>query len=678
MLEELGAILAADFGPHPDARALAEILYRRCYIYSILDPERPRGDGRDLTAELIAANQSREGWDLGWRLEQGLEDGRVLARKGGSLRAFAPGQYITLGGPGARKEEGQPIRVFAPAGSADAQPGFYYAFGETIADFDEFEDLLRFYWNITAEGAPRLMAALTRQLNRFQLPFRFKIGRTEASCRRRDAAVLYVNRRYYRIAAQLVERVHAAVTGDLRDDVPLFTLRLARGLGFAEDPGGSFGKHRCAILADAITVSRDMEEVRRQFAVRGLSLDAPWLNSGSSFPAVAGPSAPPANRPAPSIDSYLEMAVRLGARLCRDALWCGGMCNWTGDRGGDPSTHGALESRLYTGTSGIALFLWRLFCATGEPVFRVTAEGALRQALFTLPLDGCAYYTGPLGILSVATEITGRCDHDGFRRARPDPARLDVIAGSAGAIATLLHHGFADLAVQHGDLLLAQARKLDRGWCWKTLAGIDAGPTGFAHGAAGIAWALIELFHATGEERFRRAALEGFRYEQTCFDAQGRTWLDLGDSRPAAAAVWCHGGGGIALARLRAWQVLGGDDLRKEACLALAIVADGLPDLDNYSLCHGIAGNADLMLAAGEMLADPRWTAIARNAADAGIERCESRRIPWPSGLHQGHETPDLMWGIAGIGYFYLRMSDPSLDSVLLPFASPFLSTIEL
>jgi lantibiotic biosynthesis protein len=76
------------------------------------------------------------------------------------------------------------------------------------------------------------------------------------------------------------------------------------------------------------------------------------------------------------------------------------------------------------------------------------------------------------------------------------------------------------------------------------------------------------------------------------------------------------------------------------------------------------------------MLSDPRWTAIARTVADAGIERYESRRIPWPSGLHQGHETPDLMLGIAGIGYFYLRMSAPSFDSVLRPFAPPFLSKI--
>ena len=143
MLEGTGRYPGSGFRPAPGRAGAGRDPLPPLLHLSILDPEHPRGDGRDLTAELIAANQSREGWDLGWRLEQGLEDGRVLARKGGSLRAFAPGQYITLGGPGARKEEGQPIRVFAPAGSADAQPGFYYAFGETIADFDEFEDLLR-------------------------------------------------------------------------------------------------------------------------------------------------------------------------------------------------------------------------------------------------------------------------------------------------------------------------------------------------------------------------------------------------------------------------------------------------------------------------------------------------------------------------------------------------------
>ena len=280
MLDELAAILAADFGPQSDAAAFAEVLYHRCYARALNDPDVPASAANeDLTPLLIAANCSREGWDLGWRVDQALDDGRVLASKSGAARVFRAGQYLTLRGPGPRPEAGDPVRVFAPAGSDAIQQDFYYAFGETVCEFDEFEDLFRYYWNIAPEGAPRLTAAVTRDFNRFQVPFRFKCGRTPAMCRRRDAAVLYIHRRYESIASLLLERVHAEIADFLRDSVPLFTQRVAPGLGFAEDPGGeSFGQSRSRILADAMLAARTLQELRRQFAQRGLSLDEPWRN----------------------------------------------------------------------------------------------------------------------------------------------------------------------------------------------------------------------------------------------------------------------------------------------------------------------------------------------------------------------------------------------------------------
>jgi hypothetical protein len=73
----------------------------------------------------------------------------------------------------------------------------------------------------------------------------------------------------------------------LNAGTPLFARRLADGLGFAEDPGESFGKDRCKILAEVMAgtlgkpAEERLEEVRRQFERRGLSLDRPWLNAGS-------------------------------------------------------------------------------------------------------------------------------------------------------------------------------------------------------------------------------------------------------------------------------------------------------------------------------------------------------------------------------------------------------------
>jgi hypothetical protein len=284
------AILAADLPAQDDAGSLTDVLYRRCYMRSILDPPDAANDGAgdaDLTPVLIAANAGRPAWDEGWRIDQLLEDGRILARKGGAARSFLPGEYLTRRGLGVGPKAGKPVSIFLPAGSADTQPGFYHAFGETAGECEDDERVLRFYWNVSAEGAPRLMEAVTRDFNRFQVPFQFKCGSRVTHYPRRDAAVLYLNARYYAIAALLVEGVHLGLRAWLNADTPLFARRLADGLGFAEDPGDSFGKHRCNILAEAMAatcgkpVEERLQEVRRQFERRGLSLDRPWLNAGS-------------------------------------------------------------------------------------------------------------------------------------------------------------------------------------------------------------------------------------------------------------------------------------------------------------------------------------------------------------------------------------------------------------
>jgi HopA1 effector protein family len=305
--EELDAILAADLGAQDDPARLAVIIYNRCYTASIFDSEGmhrlPDGRGSvthdrnraasvsdrsgELTSVLEAANRSRASWDEGWKIDQMLGGGRILALKGGAARAFLPGEYLTHRGIGSGPKAGAMVSIFSAPGSAELQPGFYYAFGETVSEFGEDEQMVRFFWNVSVDGAPRLMETLTLVLNRFQVPFRFKCASRASDYPRRDAAVLYLHARYYPIAALVVEAVHAQVSAWLGLGTPLFAKRLADGLAFAEDPDESFGENRSKILAGAMVASRGklLDErraaVRRAFEERGLSLDKPWLNPGS-------------------------------------------------------------------------------------------------------------------------------------------------------------------------------------------------------------------------------------------------------------------------------------------------------------------------------------------------------------------------------------------------------------
>jgi lantibiotic biosynthesis protein len=357
---------------------------------------------------------------------------------------------------------------------------------------------------------------------------------------------------------------------------------------------------------------------------------------------------------------YLETAGKIGARLCRDALWHRGRCNWTSDfLDGESIAHGALGPDLYDGSSGIALFLWRLAKATGERIFRVTAEAAIRQALDRMPVPGCGLYSGGLGILYAASEITQTFDPEAVsRQAVPNRETLDVIDGSAGAIAVLLNLQLVEAAMAHGDVLLSAAHRSDEGWSWKTIPA-TRNLTGFSHGASGIAWALLELYSATGESRFREAALEAFRYERHCFNPTEQNWPDFRDRQTSFPVYWCHGAAGIALARLRAWQILKDETLLAEARIALHKAAQDTRSLSNFSLCHGRAGNADVLIYASQILQEECWLREAEKIAQAGFEQFERSRIPWPCGLPGANETPDLMLGLSGIGYFYLRLADP-------------------
>ena len=89
---------------------------------------------------------------------------------------------------------------------------------------------------------------------------------------------------------------------------------------------------------------------------------------------------------------------------------------------------------------------------------------------------------------------------------------------------------------------------------------------------------------------------------------------------------------------------------------------------DGYSLCHGLGGNAELFITAADTLGDERYRAVAEAVGDRGIHAIHLNRNPWPCGVMSGGETPNLMLGIAGIGYFYLRLYDSAAVPPVLTF----------
>jgi type 2 lantibiotic biosynthesis protein LanM len=412
-------------------------------------------------------------------------------------------------------------------------------------------------------------------------------------------------------------------------------------------------------------------------------------------------------------EAFLETAASLGRRLAREALWAGERCNWLGDSmefvdNAWSVVHRALGPDLYGGTSGIALFLARLHCLTGERLFRVTAEGAMthaRSRIEDIPPPGrMAFYSGWTGIAYALVELAEAFGDEALldrafdligaaARDAADNPGLDVIGGAAGAIPALIslhrRHRRDDmlaLATRLGEHLLATARQSEHGWSWNTLDGqTERDPTGFSHGAAGIAWALLELYAETGDPQFRHAAERGFAYERQWFSSEHENWPDFRTPANAAsgagaanfAVAWCHGAPGIGLSRVRGYEILKNEELKRDADAAIRTTTrilnhTGYGTQNDFTLCHGRGGNAELLIFAAEAFGDAVSRENAETLGRQGIEQFGRNDLPWPCGVPGGGETPNLMLGLAGIGYFYLRLYDPAaIPSILLIRPTP-------
>lgn len=389
---------------------------------------------------------------------------------------------------------------------------------------------------------------------------------------------------------------------------------------------------------------------------------------------------------------YLDTAEAIGRQLTSQAFWHEDRCNWIGAiphtlPGREHRISGALPFDLFAGTAGVALFLSRLNRLRPNVAYRRTALGAIRQAVSALdrgaPEGSPGLYSGMLGVAYVAAVVGTELDspdlHDQARTVASRATRtangwnaIDLISGRAGEIVGCLTlHSLLDaeellaVAVASGDALIDMTTAT-RGFRWSPTER-ESVRSGLAHGAAGAVLAFGELSRATGEVRFRDAESAAIEYEDSFFEPGDRNWRseEPGSAGAVSRMAWCHGAPGIALSRLRLRRFDGThDDPDGDVQIGLAttarwVKASVTASAGNFSLCHGVAGNADILA-----LGNPRSTA-AQRVADMGIERFLERGEPWLCG-EPGSQSVSLMLGLAGIGMFYLRVADPTVPSPLL------------
>lgn len=290
--------------------ALAARLYECFYSAGRAVKEAPRveSDSEDPAwlARLGRANRSTECRDEGWTALR--REGRTLVvRKNGLILRIDRRDACAAG-------RGQSIVL--PSEYRKLSPGYYLA--ASNAPWPLRAPLFRVYFNLTAEGAPRLVRWATGQLNAAGLPFRLKVADHPGAFERCDSGVLYVARRDRRALFAQLPRISRALAPYLEPATPVFTRAIAPGIAVAEDPltGESFGENRCRVLAEALIRSagparetdRRFEDVRSLFSRRGIPFHRVHLNPGSAdaypqMPAsprsVKRPGYPPAAEMAP-------------------------------------------------------------------------------------------------------------------------------------------------------------------------------------------------------------------------------------------------------------------------------------------------------------------------------------------------------------------------------------------
>ena len=246
-------------------------------------------DIQDFTGELSENNTGNGTWEPGWKIEKIEKDGQLVVQKNNLKLWVHQKQFKSsdnsyqIGGKGFIRMVKEYRRLL---------PGFYMAIGNA-PNYDDTESIVvRFYWNITKENSFLLMKILTSSMNERSIPFKFKALNNPYHYPRADAAVLYLDKRYYEKTTEVIEKIYSEVKSHLNSETPLFAKRLGDGLSLAEDPNcnESYGQHRSRLLSEALysANSKKMDsvddiilEIEHYFSKQNIDLTMPYINPGN-------------------------------------------------------------------------------------------------------------------------------------------------------------------------------------------------------------------------------------------------------------------------------------------------------------------------------------------------------------------------------------------------------------
>ncbi len=362
----------------------------------------------------------------------------------------------------------------------------------------------------------------------------------------------------------------------------------------------------------------------------------------------------------------------------------------------------SVSTDLYSGTSGIVLFLLELHSATGERAYLDEACAGADHIAAAMPGEDqpgeCGLYEGAAGhafVLDQVWRASGRATYrDAARRAVARIHRraqekdggvqwsdtTDIISGGAGTGLFLLAwasaHDDADsraLAVKAGRRMLDLAQPAPNGLMWRMDPNFVRIMPNFSHGTAGVAYFLATLNRHTGESRFLDASIAGAKHLQSIArkdDDACVIYHHNGDGENLFYLGWCHGPVGTA----RLFHQLGLATKQPEWSAwvrrsARGISTSGVPEKrtpgfwENMSQCCGDAGVSQFFLDLHRAYGDAAYLEYSRRVADDVMLRATSEGdgLKWVQAENRTQPTnlvaqTGFMQGAAGAGMLFLRL----------------------
>lgn len=371
--------------------------------------------------------------------------------------------------------------------------------------------------------------------------------------------------------------------------------------------------------------------------------------------------------------------------------------NWLGVKLVGDFGHGGLSIRpldlyLYEGVAGICVFLGalsrynpshelkRVLSAATKSLYDYTEDILQREGKH---IDSSGVFGGESSLVytySLLNRLTGNPEYLSYAErhvsivecAVQNDQAYDLVYGNAGAILALINL----YGLKKDDRYLKCAKAAAKVICdaqqekggWKA-ATASAPLAGFSHGVAGIIYALNKLNKLCPDEQLQQCILKGLYYEDGLYCEEEDNWRDIrrGSTNGKNLCAWCHGAGGILLSRM---DLLGStntaiNELVKEDIHNAVKSMHHHMYIQNPCVCHGIAGNAEILMTYGRLFHDQSSSSAAEGLYTQLIDSVNSGTFECSRPYLYGFNIPGFMTGLAGIGYSLLRLLDPDLPCVL-------------